>query len=562
MGLKYLLIMDTFTDNYIIPDMLVSGGSLPLQNSMKALAKGFYDFYSTTGWQGFIFMIFPVCGLLGLIALSQKLANGDETWGRGCSNFIWKVMLAVAVLYVAPNSPKYMTELVNQTVASLRGTSPTPTTSEVLKHSHVNVLLYPAIQAHNVALLNIKNYTDPIIQEYSAKNSMIYGHLMSFEKVTSIADENGHGLGFLNVNVHMPSMDSGSIPASTMTPQLQSLTYPNGTVYEMKTWPVDEAIEDTFLRLEGNVQDSLNSGLSSAMVQSEIRNVWMRRFIGELALIRRYFLNDYINYLLMEKRMAYYDKGATPKVMAKLNKVFSEKQKAMYEDLLELEEKTKEDNKLSDLPGVFFDFSMIFISIYVTFTIYLLPIVLPLWAAMFMLPESFQLSQSLKKGMSLLITIWLLPVFLDLIILVGNALTSTSPETSGTLTMKIMFATVTNDYDAGLAKDMGSLAINVIGGFVSMMLIIAAPLIVNKLVSGSSAFIETVTSAGQQGAAVGGAVVMAGGSAVVGIGGGAASILKGSSGAVGAAGAAAKAVGGAGSAAADNLSTPGPMDSA
>ena len=113
-------MLKIMTFDYIVPDILVSGGELPIKAGMKALANGFFDFYSSPGWKAFIFSIFPICALLGLMGLSHKLSTGEETWGKGCSNFIFKVMIATAILVVAPNSPKYLTELINQTSAVLR----------------------------------------------------------------------------------------------------------------------------------------------------------------------------------------------------------------------------------------------------------------------------------------------------------------------------------------------------------------------------------------------------------------------------------------------------------
>jgi len=102
--------------------------------------------------------------------------------------------------------------------------------------------------------------------------------------------------------------------------------------------------------------------------------------------------------------------------------------------------------------------------------------------------------------------------------------------------------------------------VSLMGYFVAMMLIIASPVIVNKLVSGSSAFIESVVSSAQLGAGLAGTAAVAGGSAA--LTGGASLGMQGASSGVAAMGRGASGAGNAMGQAAQSMDQPPPMDSA
>ena len=531
------------TFNYIVPDMLISGGALPLQFAMEALAKGFFDFYSSAGWKSFVFSIFPICALLGLIGLSHKLSTGEETWGKGCSNFIFKVMIATAILVVAPNSPKYLTELINQTSAVLRISNNIENSEDLIYNPYVSSEILAIMQKNQNHLGLLKEYMSSTINYYSKRTPNIYGENVTFDSVTGLSDINSGGTGFPNVNFHDPTNDAGNVISSNLMQSSTSEIHPldGSEVYEINVAPLSQAMSESLSRTHDKINVTLDNEEESDAI-SKIKVEVLPLLTQELSEIRRAFIADYIKYITLEKTVAYYKKideldennsnytGKRQDIIGKLNANYSKVSQGLYEDLVELEEESRDKNKLVEIPGILFNFSMIFVSIYVTFNLYILPIVLPLWAAMSMLPDSSQLSQSLKKGLTIVITTWLLPVFLDLIIMIGNSFYRIgdyiAEERYGS--MSVYESYKNGGYVGGALKlvfpdnpnlemhwdSLGfTTLIPLMGGFVAMMLIIAAPLIVNKLISGSSGFIDTVTSSVQKGAGLASTGVIGGASA-------------------------------------------------
>ena len=533
---------------YIVPDILVSGGALPLQSAMEALAKGFFNFYSSSGWKSFVFMIYPICALLGLMGLSHKLSTGEETWGKGCSNFIWKVMLATGILVIAPNSPKYLTELINQTSSTLRIQDDLLSPSELLLHPHISMLYTSILEDHERELSKYKDFMESPINSLSEKVPDVYGKSIDFKKVTGLGDPNSDGIGFPNVNFHDSTNEAGKIiPSTAITPSVLSGVDKLGNTYEFKVSPLSLSVREAVVKMNSAVQFAMDSNTTAEAI-AEVKTNILPLFNFELTVIRKSLLADYVSYVLLGKTMKYHtdiSKDNSPeniqKSQAKADAAYSGLFEIMYNGLNDMEENIQEGNTLSSLPGWLFDFSMIFISIYVTLSIYILPVVLPLWAAMYLLPDSFQLSQSLTKGLTIVITTWFLPIFLDLIILVGNSFQGvfSSPDAESNFILKIISS--------------------LMGGFVSMMLIIASPLIVNKLISGSSGFIDTVTSSIQKAAGMLSAATIGGASMAAAVaapvtGGG--SLVAGAA-AAGAGGAANKVSSGV-----IGAVNPGPMDSA
>ena len=440
------------------------------------------------------------------------------------------------------------------------------------------------------------------INYYSKRTPNIYGENVTFDSVTGLSDINSGGTGFPNVNFHDPTNDAGNVISSNLMQSSTSEIHPldGSEVYEINVAPLSQAMSESLSRTHDKINVTLDNEEESDAI-SKIKVEVLPLLTQELSEIRRAFIADYIKYITLEKTVAYYKKideldennsnytGKRQDIIGKLNANYSKVSQGLYEDLVELEEESRDKNKLVEIPGILFNFSMIFVSIYVTFNLYILPIVLPLWAAMSMLPDSSQLSQSLKKGLTIVITTWLLPVFLDLIILVGNSLINLWEYMANNKFGGVRYRDGTAEADEvfslknafSYVGDPGSLAVSLMdggvvtttliplmGGFVAMMLIIASPLIVNKLISGSSGFIDTITSAGQKGAGLAATAVTggvaAGAALAVPVTGGASLAVAG---AATAAKGAASAVGGAakgfassvGKGMADNT---GPMDSA
>ena len=356
---------------YIVPDILVSGGALPLQSAMEALAKGFFNFYSSSGWKSFVFMIYPICALLGLMGLSHKLSTGEETWGRGCSNFIWKVMLATGILVIAPNSPKYLTELINQTSSALRIPSKIKSSNDLATNPYISHDILPIIQENTKKLKRFSSEMSSPIEHYSKRSPDIYGEDVTFNSVTGLSNLSANGTGFPNVNFHVPSNEAGKVIPLNKIATANSEFYPlNGSpMYEIRVSPLSEALDECFERFHTKAQGIIDSASSESKAILIIKSDVLPLFKSELSMIRGAFIADYARYLNLEKTVSYYTKLAenpddpeyATKIMSKLNSVYSKFSKDLYKDLMKFEEKSKKNNELTKLPSIFFNFSMIFV---------------------------------------------------------------------------------------------------------------------------------------------------------------------------------------------------------